>query len=132
VTDGDTITIVTADQRQHKIRLAGIDAAEKKQPFGNRSKQNLSCLAYGKQARADCPERDRYGRQVCKVYVGGQDVGLREIHDGLAWRYRRYAHEQSAKDRQDYEESEREARLNRRSLWLDSNAVPPWQWRRSN
>ena len=67
--------------------------------------------------------------KVVKVYVGGQDVGLRQIYDGLAWRYCRYAHEQSAKDRQDYEKSEREARLNRRNLWLDSNAVPPWDWR---
>jgi len=102
IADGDTLTILTADKQQHRIRLAGIDAPEKKQPFGNRSKQNLAKLAHGKQAEADCPKRDRYGRQVCKVYVNGQDIGLRQIYDGLAWWYRAYAHEQSPDDRQRY------------------------------
>jgi endonuclease YncB( thermonuclease family) len=111
VTDGDTLTLLTADKHQHKIRIAGIDAPERKQPFGNRSKQNLSRLAYGKEAEADCPKRDRYGRQVCKVYVAGQDVGLRQIYDGLAWWYRAYAHEQSSEDRKRYEFEEREERL---------------------
>jgi len=102
IADGDTLTILTADKQQHRIRLAGIDAPEKKQPFGNRSKQNLAKLAHGKQAEADCPKRDRYGRQVCKVYVNGHDIGLRQIYDGLAWWYRAYAHEQSPDDRQRY------------------------------
>jgi endonuclease YncB( thermonuclease family) len=111
VTDGDTVTILTVDKRQRKIRLAGIDARERKQPFGSRSRQNLSKLAYGKEAQADCPKRDRYGRQVCKVYVGGQDVGLRQIYDGLAWWYRAYAHEQSPEDLRRYELEERVARV---------------------
>lgn len=41
VADGDTITVLDAVKVQHKIRLTGIDAPEKKQPFGNRSKQSL-------------------------------------------------------------------------------------------
>jgi endonuclease YncB( thermonuclease family) len=125
VTDGDTITILTADKHQHKIRLAGIDAPEKKQPFGNRSRQNLSRLAYGKQAQADCPKTDRYGRYVCKVDVGGQDVGLRQIYDDLTWWYRAYAREQTPEDQQRYELEEREARLRKWGLWSDPNPVPP-------
>ncbi|SET62610.1 hypothetical protein SAMN05216412_11088 [Nitrosospira multiformis] len=39
---GDTLMVVTRSKRQHKIRLAGIDASEKQQPFGERSKQSLS------------------------------------------------------------------------------------------
>jgi endonuclease YncB( thermonuclease family) len=129
IADGDTLTVLTADNQQHRIRLAGIDAPERKQPFGNRSRQNLSKLAYGKQAQADCPKHDRYGRWVCKVYVGGQDVGLRQIYDGLAWWYRPYAHEQSPEDRQRYEFEEREARLRKWGLWGDPSSVPPWEWR---
>ena len=113
IAEGDTLTLLTADKRQHKIRLAGVDAPEKKQPFGNRCRQNLARLAHGKEAQADCPKRDRYGRYVCKVYVGGQDVRLREIYDGTTrWRCA-YAHGQCAKDRQNYETaSARRASIN--------------------
>ncbi len=71
VTDGDTITILDAQRQQHKIRLAGIDAPEKGQPYGQRSKQHLADLAFGKDAKAECYKRDRYGREVCTVYVNG-------------------------------------------------------------
>jgi len=128
VADGDTLTILVGKEA-HRVRLAGIDAPEKKQPFGNRSKQNLSRLAYGKEAKADCPKRDRYGRAVCKVYVGGQDIGLIQIRDGLAWWYRAYAHEQSPEDRRRYELEERDARLRNWGLWSDPRSVPPWDWR---
>jgi len=46
--DGDTITVLDASRKQHKIRLAGIDAPELKQAFGTRSKQNLSALVYSR------------------------------------------------------------------------------------
>jgi len=36
VHDGDTITVLDADKKQHKIRLAGIDAPEIKQAFGTK------------------------------------------------------------------------------------------------
>jgi endonuclease YncB( thermonuclease family) len=41
VSDGDTITLLDSNRQQHRIRLAGIDAPEKAQPFGQRSKQAL-------------------------------------------------------------------------------------------
>ena len=47
--DGDTLTVLTASKRQHKIRLAEIDAPEK-QAFGTKSKQSLSELCFGKEA----------------------------------------------------------------------------------
>ena len=62
VADGDTITVLDADKMQHKIRLAGIDAPEKKQSFGNRSKESLSELAYDKTVIVETDKRDKYGR----------------------------------------------------------------------
>ena len=50
VSDGDTITVLDEQNYQHKIRLAGIDAPEKRQDFGHRAKQSLSDLAYRRQA----------------------------------------------------------------------------------
>ena len=38
VADGDTITILTDSKEQVKIRLFGIDAPERKQAFGQKSK----------------------------------------------------------------------------------------------
>jgi micrococcal nuclease len=50
VTDGDNLTLLTADKQQIKIRLNAIDAPEKTQVFGNASKKFLSDLCYSKQA----------------------------------------------------------------------------------
>lgn len=47
VKDGDTI-VVLHDGRGETIRLYGIDAPEKGQDFGNRAKQTLSDLVFGK------------------------------------------------------------------------------------
>ena len=73
VADGDTIALLDSNRQQHRIRLAGIDAPEKVQPFGQRSKQRLSDLAFEKAAKANCYKVDRYGRDVCIVFVNGQE-----------------------------------------------------------
>jgi endonuclease YncB( thermonuclease family) len=130
VTDGDTITLLDDSRQQHKIRIAGIDAPERKQPFGNRSKQHLSLLAFGKQATADCYRRDRYGRRICAVYVDGQDVALAQLDAGMAWWFRKYGNEQPPRQRIEYESAEDRAATDRVRLWADSSQMPPWDWRR--
>jgi endonuclease YncB( thermonuclease family) len=85
--------VLDAGQVQHKIRLGGIDAPERGQPFGTVSRQHMAQLAFDKQAKADCYKVDRYRRLVCTVYVDGKDVGLAQIDAGLAWWYRKYANE---------------------------------------
>ena len=72
----------------------------------------------------------RYHRDVCIVFVNGQDVGLAQLDAGLAWWFRKYAHEHPPKDRIDYEAAEDRAAADRRGLWQDKNPVPPWEWRR--
>jgi endonuclease YncB( thermonuclease family) len=131
VADGDTLRLLDDAHAQHKIRIAGIDAPEHDQPFGQRSKQNLSKLAFGKVVQADCYKRDRYGRDVCTVYVDGKDVGLAQLDAGLAWWFRRYAREQPRKQRNEYELAEDRASAEREGLWQDENPVPPWEWRRA-
>lgn len=129
VADGDTITVLDADKVQHKIRLAGIDAPEKKQPFGNRSKESLSELAYDKTVTVETDKRDKYGRQVGKVLVNGQDVNLVQVERGMAWFYRQYQREQSPSDRRLYEAAEDAAKADRRGLWRDADPMPPWDFR---
>jgi len=130
VADGDTVSLLDADKVLHRIRLLGIDAPEKKQPFGQRAKQHLSSLAFSKPARAVCGKTDRYGRQVCQVFVDGLDVGLAQVAGGMAWHYRQYERYQAGEDRWRYAEAEGGAREARRGLWQDAHPVPPWDFRR--
>ena len=69
VTDGDTLTCLTADQQQIKTRLARIDAPEKRQPYGERSRQSLAGMVFDRDVRLDVLTTDRYGRVTLKAYA---------------------------------------------------------------
>jgi endonuclease YncB( thermonuclease family) len=131
VADGDTITILDSSKMQHRIRLAGIDAPERGQPFGNRSRENLARWVGGQSVVVDWHKRDQYGRLVGVVLAQGHDVNLEQVRAGFAWWYREYAREQSVQDRASYSAAETEARSARRGLWSDAEPVPPWEWRAS-
>lgn len=131
VADGDTLTVLDVNKTQHKIRLAGIDAPEKKQAFGQRSKQSLSELTFGKEVEVEIVKRDRYGREVGKILVNGKDVNLMQVERGMAWFYRQYQREQSENDRVLYDAAEAAAKADRRGLWRDPNPMPPWEFRHS-
>jgi len=143
VADGDTITVLDAGKTQHKIRLLGIDAPERGQPGGHRSKDALAALVYDQPVRVEWNKRDRNDRIVGKVWVASpdstcrgepdcpmtRDAGLAQITMGRAWWFRKYADEQSPEDRGRYEFAEQEARARKAGLWRDESAVPPWDWR---
>lgn len=129
IADGDTITILDAQNVQHKIRLQGIDAPEHRQDFGEVSREHLAGLVFGKYVRIDYEKVDRYGRLVGKVWVDGNDECLEQVKAGLAWHYKEYEKEQPPADRQLYANAEQEARIQKRGLWQDSNPIPPWDFR---
>ncbi|QDL56800.1 nuclease [Rhodoferax aquaticus] len=128
VKDGDTI-VVLVDRREVVVRVAGIDAPEKKQPFGDRSKQAMSECAFSMQAIIEWKKTDRYGRAIGKVNVDGVDCGLQIIEKGLAWHYKAYAKEQSEVDRISYALAEESARSAGIGLWVDSSPTAPWLFR---
>ena len=130
ISDGDTVTVLDDSNTQTKIRLMGIDAPEKKQPFGNKSKESLSVLIFNKQVVVEFNKKDRYGRTIGKITVDGIDANLQQIRAGLAWHYKQYEKEQSVEDRALYAQAEEQARGERRGLWLDAEPIPPWSWRR--
>ena len=129
VSDGDTITVLV-DKTPYKIRLAGIDAPESRQAFGQASKQHLSAQVYKKPVTVLWDKKDRYGRTLGKVMVDGTDVCLEQVKAGLAWHYKRYASEQPAQDRADYAAAEDKAKGERIGLWSDAQPTAPWDWRR--
>ena len=144
VADGDTVTIVDDSGKKHRIRLAGIDAPEKNQSYGDVSTQGLVELVSGKTVTIEYEKRDRYKRIVGKVLVNppGEvfcmaldcvkkiDAGLEQIKAGLAWHYKYYQMEQSEEDRRLYSEAELESRNKQIGLWKDEEPMAPWEWRR--
>lgn len=129
VSDGDTITLLDAKNQQYKVRLSGIDAPEKTQPFGQASKKSLSELIFNKDVEISWDKRDRYQRILGKVLLNGQDICLVQIKRGMAWHYKKYQRDQTADDRLSYAQAETQARAIRIGLWIDDSPVQPSDFR---
>ena len=129
ISDGDTITVLDSSNTQHKIRVAGIDAPEKSQDFGNRSKEHLSDLVFGKTVYIPESKIDKYGRTVSRVMIGNTDAGLEQIKAGMAWHYKRYEIEQSSADRTSYSSAENLAKASKIGLWSQGVQVRPEDFR---
>ena len=121
ISDGDTITILQ-DKQQIKVRLYGIDAPEKKQDYGQRSKQFLASLIAGQVAEVEPKGKDRYKRTLGIIHYKGQDINAQMVLNGYAWAYVKYS--------RIYVNQEKLARENKRGLWQSSNPTPPWEWRK--
>lgn len=124
VHDGDTLTIIAPDKQQVRMRLHGIDAPEFRQPFGNRAKEELNALVYGKVVTIRQMGQDQYNRMLGRVFVADLDVNLAMVERGYAWRYVAYSSDPALIA------AEERARAGKRGLWADKNPVPPWEWRR--
>ena len=121
--DGDSITVLSVEKKQIKIRLEGIDAPELKQAFGSRAKEHLSSLIMGKDVTLIVKGEDLYKRTLSKILLDSQDVNLSMVRDGFAWHYSKYS-----KDKK-FAEAEAEARIKKKGLWVDQNPVAPWDYR---
>lgn len=129
VSDGDTLTArcgTPGTYQQVKVRLAGIDAPEKAQPFGQRSKQSLSDLCFKQEAKLTPRDVDRYGRTVASVSCHGQDAGRHQVSAGMAWAYDKYS-----RGFEGLYILQSHARGERRGLWVDKHAIQPWEWRKA-
>jgi endonuclease YncB( thermonuclease family) len=139
VTDGDTIKVLDSTNTQHKIRLTGIDAPERGQPFGTKSKDHLAFMVANKEVLVESDKNDRYGRVLGKVWVQPSDcptcgktldVNHAQVLAGMAWWYRYYAKEQSPEDQGRYESAEDEAKARGWVLWADPHPINPYDWRK--
>lgn len=123
--DGDTLTLLTPENRQVRVRLAGIDAPESRQPYGTRAQQVLSSLSFRQRVRVVVQDTDRYGRTVGRVWAGALDLNAELVRRGAAWVYRQYNRDPALPP------LEAEARQAKRGLWAlpASEQVAPWVWR---
>lgn len=127
ITDGDTVTARCGEPgayEQVKVRISGIDAPEKAQAFGQRSKQALSDLCFRETATIRPNARDKYRRTLADVECQGKDVATSQVQAGMAWVFDRYSggyeHLYPLQDR---------AKGARAGLWVDAAPMPPWDWR---
>jgi len=129
VADGDTLTArcdVPEGKATITVRLAEVDAPEKGQPFGTRSRQHLADTCHGKPATVRPQTTDRYGRTARRVECDGIDASVEQLRAGMAWVFDRYVTDRGLYEVQDA------ARNERRGLWADDAAVAPWEWRGSS
>ncbi len=124
VADGDSITVLH-DREQVKVRLVDIDAPEKAQPFGNRSKQALEALVKGREVKVVERGKDRYERTLARIYRSDLDVNAEQVRQGMAWVFRRYSVDTALYA------IEAEVKEQKRGLWRDPNPTPPWEWRKA-
>ncbi|HFG8026080.1 TPA: thermonuclease family protein [Salmonella enterica subsp. enterica serovar Oranienburg] len=118
VIDGDTVVVLTAPATEVRIRLAGIDAPEKGQPFGQRARQFLASRGAGRVVEISGDSRDRYGRTLGTIWTDGRDINAELVCSGMAWAYRVR------------NEVQNPAREQKKGPWQESSPVPPWQWRK--
>lgn len=125
VLDGDTIEVLLSEKTTVRVRLAGIDAPERGQPFSRMATQAVRDMAAEKTVRIETQSKDWYGRTIGDVFLSdGRSLNRELVHLGLAWQYRRYSNDQ------ELTALEAEARKARRGLWSEPDPTPPWQRRR--
>ncbi|HGY3698130.1 TPA: thermonuclease family protein [Citrobacter freundii] len=123
VLDGDTIEVLQS-KMPVRIRLANIDAPEKKQAFGRWSTNQLKGLVAAQPVTVTYMQTDRYGRIIGRVFTtNGTEASRFMVQSGAAWVYDKYNSDNSLPALQ------REAQTQKRGLWADSQPVPPWEWR---
>lgn len=125
VMDGDTVKVLSNDRQQIKCRLHGVDAPEKNQAYGQRSKDSLSEMVFQKLVDVAVVDRDQYGRSICRISLNGVDINKVQLQRGMVWHYSRYSKDAS------YAQAEAAARQQRLGLWADANPTPPWAFRRN-
>lgn len=127
VADGDTLTVLLQDKSRLKVRLRDIDAPEAGQPYGNRSKQALSEIVFGKHVKIIADGKDGFGRWLGIVLVHEINVNEEMVKQGAAWVYREYV------DGGTLYYFEAQAKDAERGLWgiTEAKSTPPWEWRRT-
>lgn len=122
VADGDTVTVLH-HQSRIKVRLVGIDAPERDQPFGKESKQALETLLLDQDIRVVEGGLDQYRRTLGTLYLDSVDINALQVSRGMAWVYRKYTTDPCLYA------LEAAAKKSNKGLWTQQDAVSPWKWR---
>lgn len=129
VTDGDTLWVqVQGASAPSKIRLHGLDAPELCQPWGPQARRLLASRVLHRTVQVQVEARDRYGRLVAEVGLGGEDLAAWMVQEGAAWAETRPRRHGAGQGR--YSAVQAQAQAGRRGLWAQAEtAEHPAQFR---
>jgi micrococcal nuclease len=131
VTDGDTVTLLSSDNTQIKLRLAGTDAPESRMPYGQASRVHLAGLVLNKEVVAVTQKQDHYGRNVATLFIGTKDINLSMVQADMAWHYKQFESVLDKSIARKHAQSEQTARFEQQGLWQQPNQQAPWDWRKN-
>lgn len=124
---GDRIRVVDMDSNQFDVRLRGIDAPEKDQPFGEESTKTLMRWVQNKFVHLEEVKFFKDGNAVATVFVherhGNRNVNEDMVEWGMAW--------DVSKDGR-YASVQREAKVKHYALWSSFPQIEPSEWRKKH
>ena len=123
--DGDTVQI-NDNGFEYKLRINDIDAPEKNQSYGKKSRRALIQLCKRGEFQAQITGTDKYQRKLGKLYCHGEDASLYMVKNGYAWFYAHYSNDGSLAFAQ------QQARNNGLGLWNAKQQTEPWVWRKNH
>lgn len=123
ILDGDTFDLLTNDFKTIRIRLADIDAPEKKQDFGEVSKRALASYIFGKNVQVEYSKQDRNGRIIGTIWSYDENINLKMVENGFAWHFKKYS------TLTIFANAEIKAKSMKKGLWVQNNAIAPWEYR---
>jgi len=136
VFDGDSFNLNGAKNQRIRVRIAGIDAPEKGQPYSTKARESLEALLKSGEIQLSPVKKDRFDRWVSNVSVANQDIGLTQVNRGYAWFFRRYQSDLSETMQKAYADAEQQAKRERVGLWAGLGSAnralepePPWKYR---
>ena len=126
VVDGDTVDVSLGDGRAERVRLIGIDTPEVGQCGFARASRYARAVALGRRAvlvgDPTQATRDRYGRLLAYVWVGGRDLGYQQLARGFA---RVYVYDRPFRRLTAYERAERVGRRRTDGIWQGCSTSKP-------
>ena len=130
VTDGDSLTVLTAEGKFASVRLYGIDCPEFRQAGGPEATALTNDLAFLKEVKITVIDVDQYGRSVALVHLpDGRILNQELVAAGHAWVYTNYCKESFCTG---WKLLEQKARAEKKGLWAKPNPKAPWNWRKEN
>jgi micrococcal nuclease len=87
IQDGDSL-IIKRGRKRVTVRLQGIDAPEKGQPYAAHAKKAAIRLVKNRNVRVLVKEKDKFGRTVARVILpDGRNLSHVMVDLGWAWRH---------------------------------------------
>ncbi len=123
IVDGDTFDLLMTNNQTVRIRLADIDAPEKRQDFGTVSKQALADYIFTKNIKVEYTKLDRNHRIIGTIWINNENVNLKMVENGFAWHFKKYSTSKL------FAKAEIRAKSMKKGLWVQNNAIAPWDFR---